>query len=214
MVSIVLFQKEIFKFQIDYLKEIMSKIDHKNLMTTNLMDFFEQEMLELNISVKEDIKKCKKSMKTKKSSSEKKDKTPRQVLLTENMKYVRNKYQDTGVVQTNVMTCGQYMTTKMTNDSNLSTYDALIESIKMVNEKKGEIIFEEIEKSDTECDTKEIVPEIVEIVPETVPENVEIVPDNEGNVEVVVETVVEIVENLENVPENKVSKKKKTKSSK
>ena len=106
--------------------------------------------------MKDEIKKAKKQIKkTKKAKdpSEKKEKTPRQVLLANNMSYVREKYKDTGVVQTNVMTCAQYMTTKMMNDSDMDKYDALLEAIKEVNEKRGETVFEKVEKDDVSAET-------------------------------------------------------------
>ena len=118
--SLVLFQKEIYKFQNEYIKEIIDKLESKELMTPELTEFFNAEIEQLDTSVKDEIKKAKKQIKkTKKAKdpSEKKEKTPRQILLSKNMSYVRAKYKDTGVVQTNVMTCAQYMTTKMMNDS-------------------------------------------------------------------------------------------------
>ena len=147
--SIVLFQKEIYKFQNEYIKEIIDKLETKELMTPELTEFFNAEIEQLDSSVKDEIKKAKKQIKkTKKDPSEKKEKTPRQILLSKNMSYVRAKYKDTGVVQTNVMTCAQYMTTKMMNDSELDKYDALLLAIKEVNEKRGETVFEEVEKDE------------------------------------------------------------------
>lgn len=147
--SIVLFQKEIYKFQNEYIKEIIDKLETKELMTPELTEFFNAEIEQLDTSVKDEIKKAKKQIKkTKKDPSEKKEKTPRQILLSKNMSYVRAKYKDTGVVQTNVMTCAQYMTTKMMNDSELDKYDALLLAIKEVNEKRGETVFEEVEKDE------------------------------------------------------------------
>lgn len=151
--SLVLFQKEIYKFQNEYIKEIIDKLETKELMTPELTEFFNAEIEQLDTSVKDEIKKAKKQIKkTKKAKdpSEKKEKTPRQVLLAKNMSYVRDKYKDTGVVQTNVMTCAQYMTTKMMNDSDLDRYDALLEAIKEVNEKRGETVFEKVEKDDSD----------------------------------------------------------------
>lgn len=149
--SIVLFQKEIYKFQNEYIKEIIDKLETKELMTPELTEFFNAEIEQLDSSVKDEIKKAKKQFKKtqKKDPSEKKEKTPRQILLSKNMSYVRDKYKGTGVVQTNVMTCAQYMTTKMMNDSDLDKYDALLEAIKEVNEKRGETIFEKVEKDET-----------------------------------------------------------------
>ena len=148
--SLVLFQKEIYKFQNEYIKEIIDNLETKELMTTELTEFFKNELDRLDTSVKEEIKKTKKQMKkSKKDPSEKKEKTPRQVLLGENMSYVRTMYKDTGVVQTNVMTCAQYMTTKMTNDQTLPKYDALLEAIKEVNEKRGETVFEIVPNNET-----------------------------------------------------------------
>jgi len=149
--SLVLFQKEIYKFQNEYIKEIIDKLEAKELMTPELTEFFNAEIEQLDTSVKDEIKKAKKQIKkTKKAKdpSEKKEKTPRQILLSKNMSYVRAKYKDTGVVQTNVMTCAQYMTTKMMNDSDLDRYDALLEAIKEVNEKRGETVFEKVEKDE------------------------------------------------------------------
>ena len=149
--SLVLFQKEIYKFQNEYIKEIIDKLESKELMTPELTEFFNAEIEQLDTSVKDEIKKAKKQIKkTKKAKdpSEKKEKTPRQILLSKNMSYVRAKYKDTGVVQTNVMTCAQYMTTKMMNDSDLDRYDALLEAIKEVNEKRGETVFEKVEKDE------------------------------------------------------------------
>lgn len=147
--SLVLFQKEIYKFQNEYIKEIIDKLETKELMTPELTEFFNAEIEQLDTSVKDEIKKAKKQIKkTKKDPSEKKEKTPRQILLSKNMSYVRAKYKDTGVVQTNVMTCAQYMTTKMMNDSELDKYDALLLAIKEVNEKRGETVFEEVEKDE------------------------------------------------------------------
>ena len=149
--SLVLFQKEIYKFQNEYIKEIIDKLETKELMTPELTEFFNAEIEQLDTSVKDEIKKAKKQIKKtkKKDPSEKKEKTPRQILLSKNMSYVRDKYKGTGVVQTNVMTCAQYMTTKMMNDSDLDKYDALLEAIKEVNEKRGETIFEKVEKDET-----------------------------------------------------------------
>ena len=153
--SLVLFQKEIYKFQNEYIKEIIDKLESKELMTPELTEFFNAEIEQLDTSVKDEIKKAKKQIKkTKKAKdpSEKKEKTPRQILLSKNMSYVRAKYKDTGVVQTNVMTCAQYMTTKMMNDSDLDRYDALLEAIKEVNEKRGETVFEKVEKDELDDD--------------------------------------------------------------
>ena len=149
--SIVLFQKEIYKFQNEYIKEIIDKLEAKELMTPELTEFFNAEIEQLDTSVTDEIKKAKKQIKKtkKKDPSEKKEKTPRQILLSKNMSYVRDKYKGTGVVQTNVMTCAQYMTTKMMNDSDLDRYDALLEAIKEVNEKRGETVFEKVEKDET-----------------------------------------------------------------
>lgn len=163
--SLVLFQKEIYKFQNEYIKEIIDKLEVSELMTPEITDFFNSELERLDSSVKEEIKKTKKQMKkTKKDKdpSEKKEKTPRQILLGENMTYVRTKYKDTGVVQTNVMTCAQYMTTKMMNDTSKSKYDALMEAIKEVNEKRGETIFEEIPNSDLDTEVEVKTEEVVE----------------------------------------------------
>jgi hypothetical protein len=148
--SLVLFQKEIFKFQNEYIKEIIDKLETKELMTPELTEFFNAEIEQLDSSVKDEIKKAKKQIKKtkKKDPSEKKEKTPRQILLSKNMSYVRAKYKDAGVVQTNVMTCAQYMTTKMMNDSELDKYDALLEAIEEVNEKRGETVFEKVEKDE------------------------------------------------------------------
>lgn len=153
--SLVLFQKEIYKFQNEYIKEIIDKLESKELMTPKLTEFFNAEIEQLDTSVKDEIKKAKKQIKKNKKTkdpSEKKEKTPRQILLSKNMSYVRAKYKDTGVVQTNVMTCAQYMTTKMMNDSDLDRYDALLEAIKEVNEKRGETIFEKVEKDELDYD--------------------------------------------------------------
>lgn len=153
--SLVLFQKEIYKFQNEYIKEIIAKLESKELMTPELTEFFNAEIEQLDTSVKDEIKKAKKQIKkTKKAKdpSEKKEKTPRQILLSKNMSYVRAKYKDTGVVQTNVMTCAQYMTTKMMNDSDLDRYDALLEAIKEINEKRGDTVFEKVEKDELDDD--------------------------------------------------------------
>ena len=150
--SLVLFQKEIYKFQNEYIKEIIDKLESKELMTPELTEFFNAEIEQLDTSVKDEIKKAKKKNKKAKDPSEKKEKTPRQILLSKNMSYVRAKYKDTGVVQTNVMTCAQYMTTKMMNDSDLDRYDALLEAIKEVNEKRGETVFEKVEKDELDYD--------------------------------------------------------------
>ena len=40
------------------------------------------------------------------------------------------------------------MTTKMMNDSDLDRYDALLEAIKEVNEKRGDTVFEKVEKDE------------------------------------------------------------------
>lgn len=139
--SFIVFQKELYKFQVGYLKELMSKIDSAELMTPELTELFDKEISELDTTVKENIKK----KKTKKKTDNKpKEKTPRQILLTENMTYIRSKYND--VKQTDVMTCSQYMTTKMTNDPEMTKYDALMEAIEMVNTKKGCVVFEKIPK--------------------------------------------------------------------
>ena len=154
--SLVLFQKEIYKFQNEYIKEIIDNLEIKELMTPELTEFFKNELDRLDNSVKEEIKKTKKQMKkSKKEPSEKKEKTPRQVLLGENMSYVRTMYKDTGVVQTNVMTCAQYMTTKMMNDQTLPKYDALLEAIKEVNEKRGETVFEIVPNNENVTETDE-----------------------------------------------------------
>ena len=120
--AIIVFQKEMYKFQTEYLKEIMSKIEDSQLMTPELMEVFNKE-LDNNVVKEEQKKKKKKKIA---------EKTPRQIMLSENMKYIKSKYPS--VAQTNIMTCGQYMTTRMMNNTNLTKDDALDESIKQVHE--------------------------------------------------------------------------------
>lgn len=187
--SIVLFQKEMYKFQTEYLKEIMAKIGNTDLMTPELIELFDKELLELSHNVKDGIKNSKKKNK---KNTDKKEKTPRQILLVANMAYIRSKYpKECGVVQTSIMTCGQYMTTQMVNDPDMLKYDALVEAIKMVNEKKGNTVFTEAEKDEVQYSSTN-----------------DALPNDSSNIEVDEEPKME-EEIIEPSTSKKTSKKKK-----
>lgn len=139
MCSYDIFYKEINILQKNLVKAIIENMKEKNLMTSEIEEFFSEEVMKKMLRMRRTSSNNNASKKATSLSNENKQD------ISNHLEFIKTKYNDTPP-HPSCLNAAEHMISLMKNDSSLSQWNAMLQATSLVNSETNELIFPKLEE--------------------------------------------------------------------